>query len=48
MLDKIKTKYQTLFETTCGCGCRKLNKKGRIVTVAAIILATLIVTEFLK
>jgi len=38
MLDKIKAKYKTLFEDTCGCGCRKLNKKGQVVVLAIIIL----------
>lgn len=38
MLAKIKDKYKALFETTCGCGCRKLNKKGQMVVLAIIIL----------
>jgi hypothetical protein len=43
MLDKIKTKYKTLFETTCGCGCRKLNKKGQMVALAIIILLIVLI-----
>jgi len=38
MLDKIKAKYKTLFEDNCGCGCKKLNKKGQVVVLAIIIL----------
>jgi hypothetical protein len=38
MLDKLKVKYKALFETTCGCGCKKLNKRGQMVVLAIIIL----------
>ena len=45
MLDKIKSKFSTLFETTCGCGCRKLNRKGQIAIVAAIVIITLLLSQ---
>lgn len=47
ILDKIQTFTNGLW-TLCPDGCKRLNKKGRLVAVAVIICATIIVYEFLR
>lgn len=39
---------QTIYDTACGCGTKKLNKKGKIVAVVVIVLLTLIISNLIS
>lgn len=47
ILNRIQTFTNGLW-TMCPNGCKRLNKKGKIVTVAAIVVMTIIITEILR
>lgn len=46
--DTIVNMVNKLYGTPCGCGNKQLTRKGKIVAVVAIVIATLIVSRLFQ